>query len=569
MPHPQIRTVTKNRTRSRRFSGCNRHPNEPVTGICALCLRDRLAGLDSASSQVEEVVVCSRRSRGHGGGVSSVPELRRSRSVAGESCKVLNDLVLDQRRKSCDVRVRVRAHNTLSDLFVVDDDMKKVRDGDSRVELRINEAVDEEDNGDNDVDCGIRVLDDVIGGNEIGYDGDCGIRVLDDVIGGNEVVDDDEVVEGDLKTMKEIIDMEMENKRRSLLNTASVFTQKLRKWRRKQKEKKQRKCVDGGMENVRSKLGELSRFRETQSEVAEYGLGRRSCDTEPRFSIDAHRLSVEDGRMSFDEHRASWDGYMIARTIPSLTPMLSVVDNMMLAPVNRVTNTIVENLQMHSISEDGASSGCSGQSNSDSSNSNRRSSSSSMKSSSRKTEGFGVDDVKSASNARVSPASDAIFQGTKLVITEKELKDWHLNSIKNNKTECVSNTPNLINKTSVMNPSNEQKKTLLSNRWRKVCNLWGHKQKHDDKNGEKKILEHIPENKAEIVNSSANLVRNPSCVNSRTRRDEFVLDRNRSTRYSTSDIDSGLLRLYLTPFRNSRRNKSGKSRAPSMVTNGF
>ncbi|KAI3830023.1 hypothetical protein L1987_04155 [Smallanthus sonchifolius] len=284
-------------------------------------------------------------------------------------------------------------------------------------------------------------------------DDDGEIRVSDDVIVRNEIDDDDEVIEGDLKTMKEIIEMELQNKSRNLMDAASVFTQKLRKWRQKQKEKKQSRCISGGIDIDRSKLGQTSQFRDSQSEVADYGLGRRSCDTEPRFSIDAvHRLSVEEPRFSFDEHRASWDGYMMARTIPRLTPMLSVVDNMMLGSVNRVTNTAIENL--HSISEDGASSGGSAQSNSDSTNSNIGSSSSSMKSSSRKTEGFGGDDVKSASNARVSPAmkESEVAEAREIVVcqsaeeTKKQKRDavggsgWSGDAILHNKLE---NRPHL------------------------------------------------------------------------------------------------------------------------------
>ncbi|KAL4556961.1 hypothetical protein LXL04_019928 [Taraxacum kok-saghyz] len=101
----------------------------------------------------------------------------------------------------------------------------------------------------------------------------------------------------------------------------------------------------------------------------------------PRFSIDAHRLSVEDI---------------------------------------------------------GASSGGSAQSNSDTSTSNRESSSSSIKSSNTKTTLSVGDDIKSASNAHVSPANDVIFQGTKLVITENELKDWRLNSIRNSNIPSVN-----------------------------------------------------------------------------------------------------------------------------------
>lgn len=37
-------------------------------------------------------------------------------------------------------------------------------------------------------------------------------------------------------------------------------------------------------------------FRETQSEIADYGFGRRSCDIDPRFSLDAGRISFDDPR---------------------------------------------------------------------------------------------------------------------------------------------------------------------------------------------------------------------------------------------------------------------------------
>ncbi|KAK1426827.1 hypothetical protein QVD17_15507 [Tagetes erecta] len=464
MPDPQIRTLTltRNNTRRRRFSGCHRHPHEPVTGFCALCLQHRLSGLDSSSS---------------------APEFRRSKSVDAGKCEALNDLVIDTRRMSCDVRARC----TLFDLFVVDDTNKN--------------------------------RDDVIMRNEVGFDDDD---------------DDDGEIEGDMKTMKEIIEMELSNKRRNFWDAGSVFSHKLRKWRQKQKEKKQRRCINGGFDKTRSKLGE---FRGTHSVVEDCRFGRRSCDTEPRFSIEARRLSVEDPRFSFDEHRASWDGYMIART-----------NN-----VKRVTTSTMENLKMGSISKDGASSGGSTQSISDFSTSNRGSSSSSTKSSSTRTVGLGGDEVKSSSNARVSPANDVVSQGTKLVITEKELKDWHLNSVKNNNIESVCNATGSSSKTTETNRLNAHK-MVMSSRWKKVCNLWGQKHKLDDNLDDKKNVEYIPENR------SVNLVRNPSYVNSR--------NINRNRRYSTNDLDSGLLRLYLTPFRSYRRNKSVKSSmGSSMASN--
>ena len=43
------------------------------------------------------------------------------------------------------------------------------------------------------------------------------------------------------------------------------------------------------------------------------------------------------------------------------------------------------------------------------------------------------------------------------------------------------------------------------------------------------------------------------------RRDEFVLERNRSARFSPGHIDNGMLRFYLTPMRGSLRG-SGKGK---------
>ncbi|XP_071691189.1 protein OCTOPUS-like [Rutidosis leptorrhynchoides] len=486
MPQPQTRT------RTRCFTACHRHSSEPVTGFCPLCLRDRLAGLDSsASGSVVKTVVCSRRTRDHG--VSPARELRRSKSVAADKCKVVDIDVIDQRRKSCDVRGR----SSLSDLFVVESMKLGFQD------------IDEDEE--------VRVLD--VGGDEIRASDEC-----DDEIRASD--------EGERRPMIEIIETEIElrKKRKNFWEAASIFSQKLRKWREKQKEKK--KC--------RSKLGPLGQFRDSQcqSEVADYGLGRRSCVTEPRFSIDANRLSVDDPRFSIDEHRASCDGYMIARTIPRHTPMLSIVDSTILAPVNR---------GMNSLSDDGVSS---------------------MKCSSTKMDGLGGGEQgKSGSNARVSPTNDSIFQGTKLVITEKELKDWNLNSVKNEDIESNSNGAILSNKTSATKLSNGHK-MAISSRLRRVCNLWGDKHKLDAT----KNVESIPENGFDKENSRSKLVRNASVVNSRNRSDQscrdLELDRNRSTRYSTSDIESGLLRLHLTPFRNTR-GKFGKNRGPFMVSNGF
>ncbi|KAL4571118.1 hypothetical protein LXL04_017869 [Taraxacum kok-saghyz] len=515
----QIRSIVRSRTRTRRRSACHRHPNEPVTNFCALCLRDRLAGLESLTDQLElehETIISfplSRRTRGHGDASSSgaVPELRRSKSVAVEKCEVLNGSSLDLRRKSCDVR----SNNRLTDLFDIDD-TKIGRNGPVRVESKnigvsgIGETL-LEINEDNDGSSGVKTSDDSSVQNEIGDNGDIG---------------EDE----DLRTMKELIEMELQNKKRNFWDaTASVFSQKLRKWRQKHKEKKPGDVSNGGTDNNRSKmeLMEQSKDPQIQSELPAYVLGRRSCDTEPRYSIDPHRMSVEDPRFSYEEHRASWDGYMIARTIPRLTPMLPIVDDLTYPPVNK--GIPVSNQQVLRIREEGSCSGTSAQFNSDTSSLNTESSSSSIKSSSSKITRFQGDDTKPASNG----------QETKLVITERELKDWHLNSIN-------TSTGHLSTHTTVKNMHKKE----MTNRWRKMSNLWSHKYKNnkDDINGAS-LNENIDIKRG---NSNGKLIRNSSYVGSRNK-SELHPNVEEGGRHSMSDVDSSLLKLHLPPFVKSRK----------------
>lgn len=498
---PQIRTRTQTQTRTRRRSTCHRHPNEPITGLCALCLRDRLAFLDSSSSNQPEIkheniisFPLSRRTGGHAGASSSgsVPELRRSKSVAVEKCEdVLNGGgSFDLRRKSCDVRVS----NNLTDLFHIED----TNSGSDRV-VRVESK-------------------------NLGF-----IEPVLEIIEDNDDSSQVRVSDEDLMTMKEHIEMELQNKKKKFWDSASVFGHKLRKWRQKHKEKKQ---IEVGTNSKKLKLVQC-KDSQIQTEVPDYGgLGRKSCDTAPRFSIDIHRMSVEDHqRFSLDEHRASWDGYMIARTIPRLTPMLPIVDNIMLPPVNKGI----------AVKEDVSSCSVSAKSKSDMCSSNTGSSSSSMKSSSSKTAGL----------ESLSRVNDVIGQETKLVITEKELKDWHLSSIKDNNVEYASNA-----RTTVKNSNGHNKE--MNSRWRKMSSLWSDKYKLGDKKNGDSIRENGNRNNetngVERGNASAKLVRNSSMVGSRNRNESLPSGQD-GARHSMSDIDSGLLKLYLSPFTKSRKVK--------------
>ena len=253
----------------------------------------------------------------------------------------------------------------------------------------------------------------------------------------------------DFKTMKDHIDLDSQNKKPpgrdlkeiagSFWSAASVFSKKLQKWRRKQKMKK---CDNGGgfaTLPVEKPIGR--QFRETQSEIADYGFGRRSCNTDPRFSLDAGRMSFDDSRSrySFDEPRASWDGNLIGRTFPRLAPMVSVVEDAPV-PVPRSDNQIpVEEPRNSSVNEDDSIPGGSAQTRdyySDSSS--RRRKSLDRSNSIRKTTAAVVaeiDEMKSVSNAKVSPATIDYFHGPKLIPVDKDLRDSNSNSLRDDCSE--------------------------------------------------------------------------------------------------------------------------------------
>uniref|UniRef100_J3L5X0 Uncharacterized protein n=1 Tax=Oryza brachyantha TaxID=4533 RepID=J3L5X0_ORYBR len=124
---------------------------------------------------------------------------------------------------------------------------------------------------------------------------------------------------------------------------ASVFSKKWQKWRRKQKLKKEAavsKAAAAAMPPPEKPYKpSFLRRRRLRGEVgSELAGGRRSCDTDPRFSLDAGRMSVDDAGFSWDEPRASWDGYLFGAgagiglgrappPISRLPPIMSVLED--------------------------------------------------------------------------------------------------------------------------------------------------------------------------------------------------------------------------------------------------
>ncbi|KAJ7950179.1 hypothetical protein O6P43_026402 [Quillaja saponaria] len=613
---------------------CDRHPEEHFTGFCPSCLCERLAVLDpcsSASSSTRKPPTSStaaaalkaifRPSSGGGGGgtvagrnsrpptsssSSLFPELRRTKSFSASKNEGFFG-VFEPQRRSCDVRVR----NTLWSLFSQDNGNPFKKEA-SRVDGgEIEEEEEEENDGRNEIEDGegdeIRVLNESNVGN-----------VIEDRV--REIVEEEEpelVGEEELKTMKDHIDLDSQAKKTSgrdlkeiagsFWSAASVFSKKLQKWRQKQKLKKRRNGGGSTTLPVEKPIGR--QFRETQSEIADYGFGRRSCDTDPRFSLDAGRMSLDAGRMSFDdprysfdEPRASWDGYLIGRTFPRMPTMLSVVEDAPVQVMRSDTQIPVEEPR-NSINEDESFPGGSAQTRDyylDSSS--RRRKSLERSSSIRKTAAAVVaemDELKSVSNAKVIPATVDDINGPKLLFPDRDLRDSNSNSLRDDCSETFE-VPFTDNASVIGN--GERKGSKKSRRWSKAWNIWGfihrrsgNKDEDEDRysraNGvERSLSESWQEFRGErngdargafnpkvlrsnssvswrnshnIGGSFGSLKKNGIQANGHEKKtkDEFVLERNRSSRYSPNSTDNGLLRFYLTPLRGIRRNGFGKSRS--------
>lgn len=521
-----------------RLSSCYRHPAIPVTGFCALCLSERLASIDPATRQETHAP----------GRFAAADKLRRSKSYNAEGFSAAAAAASEPpRRKSCDVRAR----STLWDLFNLDDE-RKGKDPSRKFDLGLEslgfELREEDENeSDNENDRG---------GEEI--------RVSEPNVEENEIAEE----EIEFKTMKEFIDLEWRSKRSggrdfkdiagSVWEVASVFSKKLRKWGQKQKIKKHNN--GGGFVEVQ-KRSERRPWRDTQSEI-----GRRSCDTEPRLSVDV-------ARYSFDEPRASWDGYFIGKAYPRLvTPMVSVDERMSPGGSAQTKDYYSESM---------------------STSLQRRRRSFDHSNSHRKGGGVEFDELKLVSNAKVSPASTELFYGAKLLIAEEEedLKDTNSKCEKHDGLELVES----ISRDGEVN----QKGLKKLNKWRKMRSIFGLIQRRREGICENEEEEDVGGNVGDrpfgeswqkmrrVADGEANgsvsqkLIRSysVSCRSSSNvaglfnnmsgaetkgngpkRREEVMLQHNRSAGYSPNNIDNGLLRFYLTPLRSYRRSKSGKSK---------
>lgn len=568
------------------LSNCRRHPDEQVTGFCASCLRERLAGLDNANARHsvtsaspssaalktiffrpaigvnERPSTSSQRPNGRNKSASASslrPELRRCKSFASRPRAAA---AIEPQRKSCDVRVR----STLSSLFHQDDRDRIINGG--REFLLSSSTVAATALAAGDIEAEADPVIVVEGAKNELED----IRPIKDHIDLDSYSQTKKVPSRDIKEIAG-----------SFWLAASIFSKKLQKWRRKHKPNKST-AEDGGIAKPSSLRSEEKRtrvfsrlFRDTQSEIAVDSFGRRSCEMDPRLSLDAARISFDDQRYSLDEPRAYWDGFLIdsGRSLPSrFPPKLAVVED----DAQRSDGLIP-------VEEDTKTPGCSAQTRdfySDSSSRRRRSLD---RSSSSRRHSVVLCDTKSSSNSNVPD----IFHWSKL---ERKTKIWGSNSLRE---DCSGSVDSTFRDPIDIPP-------VKKSRFRSV---WGFiHRRNENRAGEPQVMERsISETWPELrvtgttirrSNSSVSGRRSLSTINGisstqkssletsaqkktkknkkKTKNKELVLDKSRSARYSPTHFDHGLLRFYLTPTRGSWRSgmlTKGKFSSPRSLTSSI
>ncbi|GFP86253.1 upf0503 protein at3g09070 chloroplastic [Phtheirospermum japonicum] len=376
-------------------------------------------------------------------------------------------------------------------------------------------------------------------------------------------------------------------------SAASVFTKKLRNWRHKQKIKKQ--STGKSLLSTLPVEKPVSRqYRETQSEIADYGFGRRSIDIDPRFSLDAGRMSFDDPRYSFDEPRASWDGYLIGKNFPRIAPMVSVLEDA--APSARPISRADMQIPLDNpgfINEPENLPGGSAQTRDyylDSSSKRRKSVELERSNSIRKTAAAVVaeiDEMKtgSATNARVLPTNADYFQ-------REAIRDSYPNSLRDDASETFELSSGY--RESLVGNNVDKKEAKKSKKW--GWKLWGFMARRNNHKDDEYESQHsnslngversLSQSWQELRrgDNNRNMLRSNSSVswrngngpgpfvgarrsnvemyghgNGKKRSDHLVLDKNRNVRYSPNNLDNGLLRFYLTPMRsNHRRGGTGK-----------
>lgn len=192
------------------------------------------------------------------------------------------------------------------------------------------------------------------------------------------------------------------------------------------------------------------------------------------------------------------------------------------------------------------------------------------------------------SNAKVSPTTTELFYGAKLLFSERKLGD---SDSKLAQEDCCRRSVESASKSTMPGAGgNDPKWCKKLQKWDKVWSIWGMIQGRnksrcaDEGKLENGCLEGppVPDSwqtpsrvsiggeangviESRLIRSCSVSARNSGATAVEARglsmrtREECILQRNQSIKYSSNNVDSGLLRFYLTPVR-SYRSKSMKSR---------
>ncbi|CAN8287328.1 unnamed protein product [Cochlearia groenlandica] len=582
-------------------TSCDRHTEERFTGFCPSCLFDRLSILDvtttktSVASSSKKPPPLPSSSSSSAAAIKALfkpssfsssslfPELRRTQSFSASKNEAFSVTAFEPQRRSCDVKVR----NTLWSLFNEDADhnphKEEIITADSEIDLErrrrsrnaiVNKSrvIEEE----REIECVEDNEEDIKCEN---------FKQPRNVI--DEIIEEEEIETETTKVKEEEMETtttatEKKPNRGSFWTAASVFSKKLQRWRQNQKLKKNRRNggIGGGSAALPVEKSIGKQLRDTQSEIAEYGYGRRSCDTDPRFSIDAGRfsldagrlsidaaarVSVDDPRYSFDEPRASWDGYMIGRTAapPRMASMLSVVED---SPVrNHVilsdTQIPVESPSLQTSPQDIVPGGSAQTREYYTDSSSRRRKSLDRCSSTRKMSASVMAEIEelklSALHTKASPTQN------------RDTKDSILHS-RSHRDDCSAENFDIGVRENLRNVESSKKETKKHKRW--SWNIFGllHKKnmnRYEESNGVDRACSgswNVDSRKGfdpkmMRSNSSASW-RSSGTGGGAVRRnsmDGYVSEKKKKVSNSSSSngrkIDNGMLKFYLTPSKGRRR----------------
>ncbi|KAL5202240.1 hypothetical protein ABZP36_013192 [Zizania latifolia] len=614
-------------------TSCDLHPGETFTGFCAACLRERLAGLEASAaaaaapgrkstsairSLFSRPFVAAAGGAAPSGSSTAPPDLRRCKSF---SCGRGGDVLAtdEPQRRSCDVRGR----STLWALFH-QDDRERVRDGtafgafpasSSAAAAALAAEVQAPPPPHPPPLCVPEVFleEEIAMADE--FDEITPVVEPFLVVGTSEELETEANVAREAKAMKDHIDLECSQAKKpqpkdlkeiagSFWLAASVFSKKWQKWRRKQKLKKQ--DAGGGKAAAAmpppekpSKSTFLRRSRLRGEACSEFAGGRRSCDTDPRFSLDAGRMSVDDVGFSWDEPRASWDGYLFGAAtgiglgrapppISRLPPILSALEDSPAGIVERSDGQIpVEDDSQPEPEPDADTPGGTAQTReyyTDASSRRRRSL---ERTSSVRRPSFEVTDPKPV--VPVPAAAVTNEKDSPLIGSSEFYHFQHAEDLLDHRFSTSSLVEDFPMSLDAAFPDPAKK----PRRWRKAWSLWGliHRRAAGRRNGASDVADRAfsePWPELRLRGYNARMQRCNSNASARSsfssnsgglgssrrshvdtngnvkrRREECMLERNRSARYSPGHADNGMLRFYLTPMRTA----SGR-RTPGLPAKG-